>query len=406
MSTLKPITTHTLRLRRVGVQRLAIPMRVRFEHAAATRDIADPVIVRLEAEPPFDQHPGYGETLARPYVTGETVETVAADIREHFAPLLLDFRCTSFAEALEFADQLPTYVDGRLVNAARAAVELAVIDLAGKVFQRSAADVAGWLDLPDFGRPGALRTASYSGIVVGRSPRRLSALLRAQRCYGLRDFKIKVAVDGWQDRLERAARLLRRALVAGRATLRTDANYGWTLPEALEAAPLLTRAGVCALEQPLRRSHDDELAELAAASGLDIIADESLLTIEDGQRLLDLGGVQVFNIRIAKNGGLLPALRLAHTALAAGRDVQLGCLVGETSILSAAGIAFLSVCPRVRFVEGAFGPFLLRGDVVARPIRFGYAGRVAPLERFGLGIEVDPQLVRHLQAEPPVNIQF
>ncbi|RMF77511.1 MAG: hypothetical protein D6744_11285, partial [Planctomycetota bacterium] len=141
-------------------------------------------------------------------------------------------------------------------------------------------------------------------------------------------------------------------------------------------------------------------------TALDIIADESLLTIEDGQRLLDLGGVQVFNVRIAKNGGLLPALRLAHTALAAGRDVQLGCLVGETSILTAAGIAFLSVCPRVRFVEGAFGSLLLKGDVAVRPIWFGFGGRVASREHFGLGVDVDPNSLERFQAEPPVRIQF
>ena len=64
--------------------------------------------------------------------------------------------------------------------------------------------------------------------------------------------------------------------------------------------------------------------------------------------------------RIAKNGGLLPALRIARRALEAGLDLQLGCLVGETSLLSAAGLAFLQACPRVRFVEGAFGRFLLR----------------------------------------------
>ncbi|RMF80310.1 MAG: hypothetical protein D6744_08380, partial [Planctomycetota bacterium] len=244
-------------------------MRVRFEHAAAARDTADPIVVCLEAEPPFDRHQGYGETLARPYVTGETADTVAADIREHLAPLLLDFRCSSFAEALEWADQLPTYVDGRLINAARAAVELAIIDLAGKTFQRSAADVGGWLDLPDFGRPGVLRTARYSGVVTGRNPRRLAWLLRAQRWYGLRDFKIKVATEGWEARLDVAARVLGGVLRRGRATLRADANAGWTLSEAIAAAPRLKRAGVTALEQPLRRAQDDDLAQLAQVTALD-----------------------------------------------------------------------------------------------------------------------------------------
>jgi muconate cycloisomerase len=169
---------------------------------------------------------------------------------------------------------------------------------------------------------------------------------------------------------------------------------------------MLERHGVCALEQPLADSDDSDLPYLAEQTQCDLIADESLLTIGDAQRLIDGGGVRVLNIRIAKNGGLMPALRIARLALAAGRDVQLGCLVGETSILSAAGVAFLEACPKVRFVEGAFGMFLLRQDVTRRPMRFGYGGRVRPREESGLGVAVDVHLLERLSAARPVSIQI
>src|SRR5262249_10754990 len=117
-------------------------------------------------------------------------------------------------------------------------------------------------------------------------------------------------------------------------------------------------------------------------------------------------GVRVLNVRIAKNGGLLPALRIAHAALVAGCDVQLGCLVGETSILSAAGIAFLECCPRVRFVEGAFGRRLLKADVVARPVRFGYGGRVNSLPGHGVGLAICENALRSLAAQPPSTITY
>ena len=100
-------------------------------------------------------------------------------------------------------------------------------------------------------------------------------------------------------------------------------------PRRTKSLTILERGGVCALEQPLPDVHDADLPYLAEQTHCDLIADESLLTIEDAQRLIDGGGVRVFNIRIAKNGGLLPALRIARLALAAGLDVQLGCLVGE-----------------------------------------------------------------------------
>jgi L-alanine-DL-glutamate epimerase-like enolase superfamily enzyme len=333
--------TPPLRIRRVQVFPLAIPLRFRFEHAAATRDRADPVVVQLAAEAPHAQHVGYGETLARRYVTGETAATVVDDIVETFVPRLLEFRPTSFAHAVEFAHELPTLVEGRLVNAARCAVELAVLDLAGRAFRRRASDVAGWLGQPGFAPPGCVARARYSGIVVGRDARRLAVLLRLQRCYGLRDFKIKVAIEGWEDALEHAHAILRRGLHDGRVTLRADANGAWGLEQASRALPTLERFGITALEQPLPPAEDEHLP-----------------------------------------------------ALAAGLDVQLGCLVGETSILSAAGVAFLEACPRVRFVEGAFGARLLRADVTGRSLRFGHGGRISPPAGFGLGIDVSERLLR------------
>jgi len=396
---------HTLlRIRQIQITPLAVPMRVRFEHAAATRRVADPLVVRLTAEAPYDAV-GYGETLARPYVTGETADTVLDDVVECFVPHLLEFRAGSFAEALEFIEQLPGFVDGRLVHAARAAIELAMIDLAGRAFGRRAVEAASWLELAGFGPPGALARARYSGMVVGRGLRG-RALLRLQRGYGLRDFKLKVAIEGWQRKLEDACGVLGPALRRGRASLRVDANGGWSRQQTLDALPLLEAHGVSAIEQPMRPQNDDQLPALASRTRCDLIADESLVTIEDAERLIGDGAVRVFNVRIAKNGGLLPALRIAQRVLRAERDVQLGCLVGETSILSAAGLAFLECCPRVRFVEGAFGGFLLRDDIAGRPIRFGWGGRLRPRRGFGLGIEVSDERIATLARRPAVTINL
>jgi len=395
-----------LRIRELRIHRLAIPMRVKFEHAAATRDVADPVVVGISAAAPYAHHAGYGETLARPYVSGETADSVVEDIRNVFLPLLTDFRADSFVSALELIEALPFQVEGRVITAARAAVELALIDLVCRVYRRRPADVAGWMGLIGFGSPGCVDSARYSGIVVGRTKRKLQWFLRLQRLYGLRDFKLKVATTGWEERLAWAHAVLKGPISHGAATLRVDANAGWSLAEAHDALPLLQATGVCALEQPLPDANDGDLAYLAEQSTCDLIVDESLLTIEDAQRLVGYGGVRVFNIRIAKNGGLLPALRIARTALAEGLSVQLGCLVGETSILSAAGIAFLEACPSVRFVEGAYGPWLLKHDVVRRRVCFGRRGRIAPRRGFGWGVEVDPGALERLTQGRARTIQL
>lgn len=388
-----------LRIADVRVHRLQIPMRVRFEHAAATRDVADPVLVEINARAPYAHLMGWGETLARTYVTGESTDSVLTDLRRVFAPRLAGFSASSFPEALDFIDALPFEDEGRVIHAARCAMELALLDMAGRAFQRSAADVAGWLDLPGFGPPGCLARVRYSGIVLGSTRAKVRRWLRMQRWYGLRDFKLKVAVEGWEDRVRWAFEFLGGALKRGRATLRVDANAGWSLSEAHEACELLEQHGVCAVEQPLPDANDDDLPWLAEQTNCAIIADESLLSAADAKRLLEAGGVQIFNVRLAKHGGLLPSLRIARLVLQAGKEVQLGCLVGETSVLAGAGVAFLRACPRVRFAEGAFGRFLLKQDVVRRPVQFGYRGRITELAESGLGILLAAERVHAVTVE-------
>lgn len=398
----------SLRIRELSIHRLAIPMRLRFEHAAASRATADPVVLQLTPELPFARD-GFGETLARTYVTGETAETVIDDIEHIFSRLLLDFRAESFAETLEFMDALPHFVEGRLINAARTAVELALLDLAGAAFDRPAAAIAGWLDIPGFEPPGAIATARATGMVVGRKPGKAKLLTRLQRLYGLRDFKLKVAVDGWEHRLRAAHAALGGAIRAGRAMLRVDANAGWTLEEAFAALPQLAANSVTGFEQPLRRSDDEHLinlAETASEHGITIIADESLLTIEDARRLIEQEAIGSFNIRLAKHGGLLPALRIADEVLRAGRAVQLGCLVGQTSILTAAEMAFLSLCPRVTSTESGYGSWLARGDVVRRRVAFGLGGRFHPRTGAGLGVSVEPATLERFASEPPRRVRF
>ena len=141
-----------LHIRNLRLFRLAIPLRLRFEHAGAARDTADPIIVELTGGAPHAHLVGYGETLARPYVTGETPESVFEDITNLFAPLLAEFRCTSFVEALEFIEALPMQLAGRVVTAARRAVSTAMAGWTAMISRR-------WLrSSSETARPTATRT--------------------------------------------------------------------------------------------------------------------------------------------------------------------------------------------------------------------------------------------------------
>ena len=181
------------------------------------------------------------------------------------------------------------------------------------------------------------------------------------------------------------------ALVRGRLTLRADANAAWDVDTAMAMSSELDALGVCCLEQPLARDDRDHLRTLTGLSPLPLMADESLVSFDDANYLIEHELVDYFNIRISKNGGLIPALRLAALASRSSVGYQLGAMVGETGILAAAGRLFLQMVPDTRFTEICYSTFLLNEDITSPNLRFGYGGRMAALRGLGLGVGIRPE---------------
>jgi len=386
-------------IHQVTVTPLEIPLRTRVRHSAADRGVADPVIVTVELR---NGTLGYGETAARSYVTGETVESVLDAIQSVFVPHLVSFHPESFADALAAVESLPWH-DRRenLIPAARAAVELAVLDAALGHYGKDIDDVARWSGIPRFGAPGSLRTARFSGVLAEGAAGDILRRLRHMWWGGLRRFKLKVGLPDDAERLSTLDHRLGRKLRSGQAMLRLDANGAWTLGEAVEWFRRRPDFPIEAVEQPLARGRESDLRGFKDRVGVPLIHDESVATEADLRRMIDLGVADGINIRIAKCGGLLPSLRLAGIAHRQGVAIGIGCMVGETSILSAAGLRLLEICPGVKWLEGCFGDRLLSADVTCRSLKFGYGGRPPRLSDPGLGVEVLPDRLKRFCAAKP-----
>ena len=78
------------------------------------------------------------------------------------------------------------------------------------------------------------------------------------------------------------------------------------------------------------------------------------------ERAVARGECDLFNLRLSKCGGFIPTLRLAQFAKAHGLACQLGCQVGETAVLSAAGRHFAASVGGLRFLEGSYDRHLVR----------------------------------------------
>ena len=384
----------------IGVHHLQIPLKHRVEHAASVRTAADPAIVRIELQ---NGDLGYGESLPRPYVTGEDHDSIDTAVRDVFAPLLMTCRPESFSEALVVIESLPMADDaGRQIPAARAAVELALLDVYSRCFERPiGVDVVNWLELTDFGPPGCIDRVRCSGVVATKDPRQAVFTIRKMRCYGLRNFKLKVGSEGQDALLAAVTNMLGSAIRKGRASMRLDANGVWSLDDAIEHLSRWAHLDISHIEQPLARGDEQNLPNLKAHTQWKIIHDESLATLEDAQRLIDLDVADCFNIRMGKCGGSIPSPKLARFCRQNHIDYMLGCLVGQTSILSAVERCFLSCVPDVKFVESNFGNFLLADDITKPKLRFGYGGRLKPLTGFGWSVTVEEsQLARYCEDHP------
>lgn len=161
------------------------------------------------------------------------------------------------------------------------------------------------------------------------------------------------------------------------ATLRVDANAGWTLEEALQKIPRLAEFDVEFVEQPLPRDDRDGMAVLIRESPLPLIADESCIREEDVEACAGL--FHGINIKLTKCSGITPARRMIEHARSLGMRVMVGSM--NESSLGSAAIAHL--LPYLDYVD-MDGPLLLKEDL-ATGLRFNY-GRVSIPEGPGLGL--------------------
>jgi L-alanine-DL-glutamate epimerase-like enolase superfamily enzyme len=363
-----------------------LPFKVAFRHAAASRTTSESLFLRVGLDSGAQ---GWGESLPRAYVSGERREGAFALLRDSILPALLGRTFQSLSEVDSFLEkcdgQAPTeWVRPEVPQtSAWCSVDLALLDAFGRAFGEPAS-LGGQPSAAN-----ALRRYRYSGVVsAGRGWPYAVSLLK-MRAFRFPHVKLKVEQDG----AEQAARTARR-LLGRRVDLRVDANMAWDVEEALEAIGKLRTVGIQSFEQPIPAADLTGLARLVAESSAGVVADEGLTNRESLQTLISHRACTGANVRISKCGGLVGAYARCRETLDARLMLQVGCQVGESSLLSAAHLTLLQalapLTPGVRYAEGCFGRHLLREDPVSPSVQFGYGGR--PPRRpagAGLGVQVD-----------------
>ena len=311
---------------------------------------------------------GYGCAGPDEHVTGETPDAVLKTLGETVEPLLRGADPLFLARLLEqvrkAAAHLPSLV---------AAVDMALFDLLGK-----AAGLPVWRLL------GGYRDRIATSVTVGILPER-ETLDQARRWVklGFRMLKIK---GGWNVE-EDIARVIRvREAVGDDVALCFDANQGYTVPQALRFLERTAAARLQFLEQPTPQSEPNQLREVSRQAAVGVMADESLLTLDDAFRLACGNYCRMFNVKLMKVGGIAQARKIAALAEAAGIGVMTGCM-DESALGIAAGLHFSLAEPGVPWadLDGHLG---LIGDPAANslPLRDGV---LFASDSPGLGIELN-----------------
>jgi L-alanine-DL-glutamate epimerase-like enolase superfamily enzyme len=321
---------------------------------------------------------GVGEVTASPDWSGETSLGAKQLIDTHLAPKLIGEDPRRIRHCLDRLGR--TFAN----PFAKAGLEMALWDILGKSLGAPVWQLLGGLVRSE---PLPIR---FPIMPVG--PELSAEVARQMVAEGFETIKLKVG----QDPLERDLQRLRqvRDAIGPDIRLTVDANGGWTVNETIRAAPALDELGVLFIEQPVHRLDLEGLAEVRRKITLPVMADESVFTLQDALRCLQLRAADIISVYPGKNGGLLNTLALATAAEAAGVHCAIGSNL-EWDIASAAMIHACAAIPNIqveRYAADIIGPVFHTTRAIHQPLLTGPALARIP-DGPGLGITIDRDLL-------------
>jgi L-alanine-DL-glutamate epimerase-like enolase superfamily enzyme len=162
-------------------------------------------------------------------------------------------------------------------------------------------------------------------------------------------------------------------------TVYVDANAGWSADEAVRLIERMATHGVALVEQPVAKADYAGMGRVQRHCAIPIVADESVQTMGDVERLA-AEGVRGVNLKLMKVGGLGPGLAMLRRARELGLRVMLGCMV-ETSIGATAMAHLMGLADWLDLDA----PWLIANDPFDG-LTYDETGRVHVPERPGIGV--------------------
>ncbi|MFP7170938.1 o-succinylbenzoate synthase [Terribacillus sp. 7520-G] len=326
----------------------------------------------IVAEVHSGNHIGYGDCSAMPfpYYSEETNKTAWHILEDYLIPLIY-----SQEEITHPEEVYHLFKHIRRNNMAKSALDCAIWDLYAKE-----------QGIPLAQALGGVRKQVETGVSIGiqESPEALVEVVRQHRAEGYKRVKVKIKPGSDLAFLKAVREEFPEVM------LMADANSAYTLKD-IGLFKELDKLNMIMIEQPL--SHDDivDHAKLQAEVNTRICLDESIHSVEDARKAIELGSTGTINIKVARVGGLTAAKKIQ--ALCAGYDIPVWCGGMVDSGIGRAHNIAAATLPNYQFPNDipASDRYYIQ-DFVTPDAVLDSESRIHVLDKPGIGFEPIPDI--------------
>jgi L-alanine-DL-glutamate epimerase-like enolase superfamily enzyme len=314
----------------------------------------------------------FGIGVASPgaiFISGDTGANHLELLNNRFGPALAGMDPFDIEAILHKLDSIV-----RGAERAKAGIDLALYDLAGKILRVPANRLFGGVVHP------RVRVTRLMGMFEPKEMAERSAELVRR---GYTALKLKVG-NNVKDDVERVKRV--RDAVGPDVTITIDFNQACSPKEAIGSINRMEPYNVALVEQPVKATDLKGMALVRQAVAPLVMADEAVNSATDVLKIIEAGAADVISLKIPKMGGIFKARKAAAVCEAAGVDYLVGTAPGSR-LLDAANVHLAASLRNLR-LPCEIGEFerMANDPVSGFEIVGGYS---APPEKPGLGVEVD-----------------
>jgi len=353
-----------MKITNIQTKILKAPLKTPFVTSLRRVDALEDLVVIIECA---DGTVGYGEGAPTPQITGETMGSMVACI-EFIKPHII-------GREIEEFEQLLKHIHSLIVKntTAKSALEIALYDLKAKSEK-----------LPLYRMLGGTQTKFSTDITISMGEiDKMIADCHNAVVLGYDTLKIKIG-DNPQKDVERVCAIY--DALDTNIKLRLDANQGWTAKESVELLHALEKQDIIAefIEQPVAADDIEGLKYIKERVQTPLLADESIFSLKDAQRLLEMQAIDYVNIKLAKTEGITQTLELADLSKSFGVKCMIGCML-EGPISVAAGVHVASAKADIITMLDLDAVSLLASHPVTTNIQFDESN-ITLSDDIGLGV--------------------